>query len=77
MERTQSHVLQMSQESISIHNITESWMILISTTPESAVTGTNQCTEIQRENFMDAFIHIHKYFNIMVTEMLSIFLVLS
>jgi len=50
--------------------------IPISTTLGSADMGMNQCTDLQRENFMDAFIHIHKYFNIMVTEMLSIFLVL-
>ena len=65
---------------ISNHNTTDSWDaggIMISTALESADMGMNQYTELQRENFMDAFIHIHKYFNIMVTEMLSIFLVLS
>lgn len=51
--------------------------ILISTALESADTGMNQHTDLQRENFMDAFIHIHKYFNMTVTEMLSILLVLS
>lgn len=65
---------------ISNHYATDSWDaggILISTALESADMGMNQCTDLQREKFMDAFIHIHKYFNIMVTEMLSIFLVLS
>lgn len=51
--------------------------ILVCTALPSADTGMNQGTDLQREDFMDAFIHIHKYFNTMVTEMLSIFLVPS
>lgn len=65
---------------ISNRNTTDSQGVgdtLISTALGSAELGMNQCTDLQRENFMDAFIHIHKYFNIMVTEILSIFLVLS
>ncbi|KAK4820051.1 hypothetical protein QYF61_017897 [Mycteria americana] len=45
--------------------------ILISTALESADMGMNQCTDLQRENFMDAFIHIHKYFNIMTENLPS------
>lgn len=49
--------------------------ILISTALQHNDAGMDRSAGPQRGNLMDAFIHIHKYFNIMVTEMLSMFLV--